>query len=144
MADGKFCNDRETQSGDTWVTDPGSNTFYYAGYKRRNGNLTLSCLDKDIYIVKIATITLDEVLMAGSGKYSTDNTNYYLCNGLAYWTMTPYSASSSANMFYVRASGSIMGNAITGSRSGRPVINLKSDVTFSSGNGTQSNPYVVS
>lgn len=60
--------------------------------------------------------------------------------------MTPrywyYMASKfNAQMFLV---GSTITNGNTNVSYGlRPVINLRSDVTFSSGNGTLTNPYVV-
>ena len=47
-------------------------------------------------------------------------------------------------MFFVHASGTIDSGWITNANIYLlPVINLRSDVTFSGGNGTQSNPYVV-
>lgn len=52
-----------------------------------------------------------------------------------------------AQLFYVADDGQIIycGTDVNTESLGlRPVINLKADVTFSGGNGTQSNPYMVS
>ena len=51
----------------------------------------------------------------------------------------------SAIVFLVRYDGGLYSDPVHENyRSLRPVINLRSDVSFSGGNGTQSNPYMVS
>ena len=150
IADGKYCNDRNTASGYTWSSEP-SNEIYYAGHDRsraKNASSvtpTLSCHTGDVYTLKIGAITMDEVVMAG-GKWETANNSYYLYNGQNYWTMSPYLASSFpyARVFFVNGGGFLTNFDINSSTPGvRPVINLKSDITFNSGNGTLDNPYVV-
>ncbi len=147
IAEGKYCNDRNVQSGSTWASAP-SSTFYYAGYNRiKTGAPTLSCAALDTYSLKVGLITSDEVMYAG-GKFA-NNISYYLYNGQNYWTMSPYSwyaTNSYAHVFYVNSSGNL-GNGYVNytTRGVRPVINLKADTLFASGGtGTQSNPYVVS
>ena len=130
---------------------------------------TLSCSNGDIYSLKIGLITADEVEFAG-GKSATNNA-YYLYNGQKYWTMTPsylsYGSSWSgacggSGVFYVNANGSLSADRVdafsciydvysayetsASANTGyglRPVINLKSSVTFNGGDGTLNNPYVV-
>ncbi len=154
IADGKFCNDRSTST--SWESFP-RYTLYFGG-SSRNGvekvtriNPSLSCLNEDIYVLKVGAIIIDEVAMAGATKNSS-NGLYYLYNGQNYWTMSPalwWSSSEdgeSINVFNVMDSGIFGYSYIFGvaTTSGiRPVINLKSDITFSSGNGTLNNPYVV-
>ncbi len=151
IADGKYCNDRNTGSGYSWSSQP-SSTFYYAGYDRSGAKSassvspTLSCPSGDVYTLKVGAITMDEVVMAG-GKWGTANNAYYLYNGNYYWTMSPfYWYSPYACVFYVRSSGNLNNNNVHWTAPGvRPVINLKADTLFATGgNGTQSNPYVVS
>ncbi len=151
VADGKFCNDRNTGqpysgwSGYVTTWSATGTQFAYAGVDRlwNKYQPTLSCPSGDVYTLKVGAITADEVEFAG-GK-NENNPSYYLYNGQNYWTMSPYRwYSSNAQVFFVDAGG-YLGNAGVGySYAGlRPVINLKEDVTFSSGNGTLDNPYVV-
>jgi len=143
IADGKYCNDRNVQSGSSW-TATGS-AFYYAGYKRLHTDYapTLSCNSGDVYTLKVGLITADEAEFAGG--MNANNTSYYLYNGQNYWTMSPwYWNGSRANVIVVTASGYLNYTNVNNTWGLRPVINMKADVTFSSGIGTQTNPYVVS
>ena len=150
IADGKYCNDRNVQSGQSWASAP-SSTFYYAAYKRiyTDRAPSLSCASLDTYSLKVGLITADEVMYAGG--LNTNNTSYYLYNGQNYWTMSPgelyyYSSSGSlgARVFIVNLNGFLTDSSVNLTRGVRPVINLKADTLFASGGtGTQSNPYVV-
>ena len=137
--------------------------FLYTGYKRIYTDYapTLNCGSLDTYTLKVGLITADEVEFAG-GK-NADNKQYYLYNGQHYWTMSPYWSQSDGEivMFAVRGDnsgwyaggwtsviaiikGGIMGTyPVSSSFDIRPVINLRSDITISSGNGTLENPYIV-
>ncbi len=152
VVNGKFCNDRSEGSGYSWSSQPTS-TFNYFGYDRSGAKSassvtpTLSCPSGDVYTLKAGAITMDEVIMAG-GKWGTENSRYYLFNAHYYWAMTPYGTwangtSWDASEFYVNLSGSLNSASVSNPWGLRPVINLRSDVTFSDGNGTQSSPYVV-
>jgi len=84
--------------------------------------------------------------MYAGGKFA-NNTSYYLYNGQNYWTMSPsYWSGSIALVFCVNVNGYLDGWYVNNTAPGlRPVINLKADTQFQAGgNGTQSNPYVVS
>ena len=86
--------------------------------------------------------------MAG-GVYGSSNDSYYLYTGQNYWTMSPYFFNASggkswARVFSVYSGGDLNFNFVNNTWSVRPVINLRSDVTISSGDGTSSNPYVIS
>ena len=142
VADGKYCNDRNVENGQSWSSAP-SSTMFYTPLTRRDSNLpTYNCTSLDIYILKTGLITVDEVMYAG-GR-GTDNMQYYLYNGQNYWTMSPSHWYDDVNMSYVTSSG-FLSNWYAYSVFGiRPVINLKADVVFKSGGtGTQNNPYVV-
>ena len=86
---------------------------------------------------------MDEVWYAGG--YQTTNTSYYLYTGQHYWTMSPrnYSANT-PYMLSIATNGNIGGVAVDKDLGVRPVINLLSDVTIKSGNGTSSTPYEIS
>ena len=144
IADGKYCNDRNVQSGSSWSATGSS--FNYAGYKRLYTDYapTLACNSGDVYTLKVGLITADEVEFAG-GK-NEGNTSYYLYNGQNYWTMSPvrWNGGGYAVVFFVNVYGTISDLNVSGTHGLRPVINLKSDTQFQEGgNGTINNPYVV-
>ena len=144
IADGKYCNDRNTASGESWSSAP-VRGLHYAGYERlnKNKNPTLSCGNsEDIYTLKAGLITVDEAAMAGA-VYNIANSNYYLYTGQYYWTMSPWGFDgNNANVFYVGLNGSLGSVNVASNFAVRPVINLKADTVFT-GEGTLNNPYVV-
>ncbi len=142
-----FCNDRNIASGYNWVAS--GTTFDYAAKERlyTNKTPTLKCSNTiDLYTTKVGLITADEVSMAG-GVYTTRNNDYYLYIDRSYWTITPayfYSIMGRPSVFTVDQTGFLTYPDVSLSCGVRPVINLRADVTISSGNGTMNNPYVVS
>ena len=171
LADSGFCGNRKTLSSSNAVGF-GKIATYYNGYgKVLNNKPDLKCSSQnDLYTLNssssgnkalkysIATITSDELLLAGSGggvfdgswNY-TENSNNYLNIGAIYWTMTPagiyipYDSSSDVNRCHIlvsTAGGKIDDVAVTDPIALRPVINLKSDA-IKYGTGTSSNPYRV-
>ncbi len=143
---GKFCNDRDTQNNETWRAT--GNPQNYAANQRLSiepKTPRLSCSIGDIYQLSVGMITADEVQFAGaSGEIA--NISYYLYNGKYNWTMTPRYWGGNAYMFRLEADGSLNHTSTSGigSIGVRPVINLRSDVTFNAGSdGTQNNPYIV-
>ena len=147
IADGKYCNDRNVESGSIWASTPNS-TLYYASRKRLYKNYVplFSCSSDDILNVKVGLITADEIVYAGG--INRENFLYYLYNDQDYWTMTSYymwvdGSPSQACMFIVTSSGSLIGGyGVQGLIGVRPVINLYSNVKFS-GSGTIEDPYIV-
>ncbi len=90
--------------------------------------------------VKVGLITIDEYNLAGGE-------NSYLNIGQVQWTMTPYSSSDAWRVFI---SGSASNYPVYNTYGLRAVINVNSDVTITSGNGTlgatwssQSAPYIL-
>ena len=140
-----FCNDRTPSSG----SGIGATATDYAAYNRLYTNKapTLKCTDtKDRFATTIGLITADEVAYAGGVNFS-NNSGYYLYTGQYYWTMSPSSfnsGNSRAYVFYVNTGGSLGPDIVGWVAPGiRPVINLKADTQFTSGNGTSFNPYTV-
>ena len=141
-----FCSDRNTTNG-TWSATP-SSTINYLAQERLNYNKkpSVNCSSEDILEIPIGLITADEASFAG-GVLSVDNSNYYLNVGYDYWTMTPrlYSYGNQFAFEYILSStGGISSDLIQYSLGIRPVINLRADVTVSSGNGTSTQPFVIS
>ena len=152
-----FCNDRTPHNGDGL----GTNTTYYAANIRLINNKTPSfkCTNNnDLFTVNssnkgnkslqypIGLITADEVAYAG-GVSEINNNSYYLHTTQDYWTMTPfwYGSWEGAGVFAVYSSGDLSKSIVDSTTLGvRPVVNLKADTQFSVGDGTASNPFVVS
>ncbi len=150
-----FCGDRTPYSG-TGIGS-GTNLTYYEAYNRlyTNKEPTYSCSNNnDLYTASssnkgnkaltypVGLITADEVAYAG-GVYGSNNINFYLYSEPAYWTMTPSNCMITSSVFYVTSYGNINPSTVNTSYILRPVINLKADVTISSGNGTSTQPFVI-
>ena len=156
ISDTLFCNDRSLFSG----TGIGTNYTKYAAYNRLiNNNLPiLTCTNKNDRFTTndtsigngnlsnpIGLITADEAIMGGFIYNGTSmaSQSYLNSDYTYYWTMTP-SGGYFADEFATKYSS--LSTMYTGFTSDgvRPVINLKSDIIPSSGNGTTSSPYKVS
>ena len=147
-----FCNDRTPSSG----TGTGTTKAFYAAYNRLDTNKkpSFKCTNSsDLFTIRssnkgnkalqypIGLITADEVAYAG-GVDGRSNTSYYLYADQDYWTMSPRSFDNSGAYMF-RAGSGISNTTVNRAYGVRPVINLKADVTISSGDGTASNPYVI-
>ena len=155
-----FCGDRTPSTSSSSTNNQGgtgTTSTYYGGYIRliTNKQPTFECPDGDLYTTKgsedgnkaltypIGLITADEVAYAG-GVVGSSNSSYYLYTNSTYWTMSPYYSSGSAVVFGVDSDGDLGTWLVYITIGVRPVINLKSNIQFSEGNGTSTNPYVVS
>ena len=156
LADGMFCNDRSISNGSGYLVY--QNTQYSAFMRIFNSSIpSLKCAQaNDRFKVSnesakldypVALITADEVALAG-GVADKGNNKSYLYNGVTYWTMTHsyYDAFwTLQHMYTVESTGSIevRKSVFNNEIFIRPVINLKSDVKISSGDGTSIAPYIV-
>ncbi len=159
---GTFCNDRSLSTqegnGDGFSLMPST---YYGAYERNVDKkvANLICSNTaDLFSAKgsegkgnkklekpIGLITADEVALAG-GLYNIKNEKYYLKTGGYYWTMSPFdfwSQGASVYIGVVRGTGDIYDHRSGNNYGLRAVINLKSDVLLSGGNGTMDDPYTV-
>ena len=153
-----FCNDRTPSSGNGLSIS----STKYALYDRLTnvGKPTFKCSHQDdLFTVAtsnkgnkalqypIGLITGDEVWYAGGGAYNYTNNSYYLYTSSSYWTMSPSSFGSSyAYVFYVNHLGDFSAAIVDGTFGVgiRPVINLKSNVHISDGNGLADSPFLIS
>ena len=165
LADAGFCGDRSVapeaglwNSNDT-ALGYGTKITYYGASKRFEFAATpqFTCPQRnDLYTVNnskgnqalnypIGLITADEITYAG-GSYDISNNTYYLYIGVSYWSMSPwFCLPYYSNEVILGSSGSLFDTSITSSIGLRPVVNLKSTIEIiEGGNGTQSNPYVIS
>ena len=154
LADAGFCGDRSLSSGTgigTTATDYGAYNRLVNEYQpqfacpQNNDLYTTSSSNKGNKALDypIGLITADEVAYAG-GKYPSSNNSYYLYTGANYWTMSPgYFHGSDAREWRVYAYGRLSGYFVNNSLGSRPVINLKSGIEITSGDGTIGNEYII-
>ena len=159
---GDFGNYTYTELSTTEMLDKKitNQTFYYDSSVRLLGGATmepsLKCngtlMDKfhdntDMYV---STLTVDEVAYAGGRIYSwasSDDLSYYLVNDSlnTYYTITPMDDRA---VWYVESDGTIPDGDVYENEyineSFRPAVQLNIGTTISGGDGTQSNPYVIS
>ena len=145
-----FCSDRNMGSGYSWSSQP-SSTIYYAAYDRlvktsSNVNPSFKCSNSsDLLKIPIGLITADEVVMAGLA-WNANNSSNYLYTNQNYWTMSPSNAGSDgwAYVFYVLSNGRLNNTGVDWTGGGvRPVVNLKSSVQITGGNGTADLPFEI-
>lgn len=170
VADGIFCNDRTTTYTYPIHTN-GASQYMNSYFRNATGNArapiyTCPNMGRDAFTLKttdkvsgveplnignkllkypIGLITMDDAIFAG-GKYNTANTDYYLRIGVNTWTLTPYAffiSNFNANLWYLKDTGALNGGAPSTGYYVRPVINLKSDVVYVSGSGTETDPYII-
>ena len=154
-----YCNDRSISQLNGWNPNGGDTTKYlfFNADTRSSIDYTpsLMCsrtLDRftvssskgnGVLTYPVGLITNDELMYAGA-KYYTDNTTFYLNTNQSYWTISPgYFGGYNAFIIFVNANGTISGYNCNNSFGLRPVISLKSTDVVASGDGTQTNPYVI-
>ena len=163
-----YCNDREVGSGTYGTTGV---TFYYALYERINKykQPTFTCTNiNDKFTVDsstgngklkypIALLAGDEAMYAGivnlddnqlSNSYLNFNNNNQLSTGGNYWWTMSSSEFNGENPYVVYIPGNIdpgysVGNGVGRDMAVRPVISLKKDLLYKSGDGSASKPYEV-
>jgi len=151
IADGIFCNDRQTAEVTDSYTD-------FAGSQRKDASQpTLTCTNKnDRYTMNaqngngllknpVGLLTVDELLLAGADYY--DNNRIYVSGAYDQWTMSPsgYDSYGAHNfmLYYGNLSNYLYYSGYTTEFAEvLPVINLKADVEFT-GNGSYETPYEI-
>ena len=158
IADAGFCGDRNpTDSTGIGTTDTVYGVFvrlsksYAPQYKCPQNNdlytTTTSTKGNKALTYPIGLITADEVAYAG-GTYNKTNESYYLMNGNNFWTISPctsaFKALTLTSVWGVTNKGSVnITFDVRNNYAVQPVINLKSTVGITNGDGTSSNPYVI-
>ena len=170
VSDTMFCNDRSIPgnavtgwSGDTGLGYGANVTAYGATARTRVWNgvasaPTFNCAQKnDAFTVNdtskgngaltypVGLITTDEIVAAGSGKYNTANTSYYLYRGASYWywSLSPCNFYNGyARVFIVSTTGNLFNTNVDVGGAVAPVINLSAEyVKTMRGIGTMTDPY---
>ena len=150
-----YCNDRSIGFGSGYLI---SQNTAYGAYERLYSNSlpSLKCIqDTDKFSITnenakldypISLITADEIAYAG-GVTDKENKKFYLYNGKNSYTISPSYFDSYwtlSHMFTLDLNGGLdIRKNLSNVYLIRPVINLKSDVTISSGDGTADAPYKI-
>ena len=155
-----YCNDRKAPS-----YSANSSFDYYINTRLTAGNPTYNCEDtKDAFSVSnaeakltypIGLMTADEITYAG-GYFSPNVSAWYYLNtagdsitgGTSWWLLSPAAwLDMETNIFTISYDTdypcSLMIHSSRIERSVRPVISIKSDVLYSSGDGSPENPYEI-
>ena len=162
--DAVYCVDSDLYSSDT-VFDTSQYGFGFIGSYRLNKQPTYNCTNmNDAFSVNntsakltypVGLITVDEANFIGLAKGKknesvwllTNSNNDILKNNDGFLTLTPYSYTEGEFWFYgIESTGDIFcvrSKLGTNSPVIRPVISLKSNVLWSSGDGSASNPYEI-
>jgi len=172
--DAIFCNDRSTpgSSATGWSSDTGlgygNNATGYGAIAREGFSGTTNyespkptfvCpQENDKFTVSaenggngnstypVGLITADEIVAAGSGKYNTANSSYYLNKGSWYWSFSPryVYTSSVVSVFIVNSGGYLSGYGVDRSGAVAPVINLDAEyINQLQGDGTLNSPFYL-
>ncbi len=158
---GRFCSDSSGLKEETDYGFPDMGEFkLFASYDRlgqsmtnytKNNEPSFICPSTNesyggSYRLKAGLITADELVYAGESLGVTGNS--YLnpdANGDMnyYWTMTPAGFDSGGAYVGIEYDG-LCNDNVDSDSAVRPVINVTTDNGFTSGDGTASNPYVIS
>lgn len=155
LEDEIYCNNRTITEYGGWSNKGNISGYTYFGNALTNTDYHLDCPNiADSFTVSstrgngknfypIGLITRNEAALAGSTN--SENTNYYLYNGVSSFTMTPYRFTNGfADFAVISATGNI--ESFKGSDSTlylRPVITLNKDVRISKGTGLTTDPFVI-
>ena len=151
---GRFCSDSSGYNYDetAWTNVYASyDRLEQAGYNFAKDNApTLKCPATTesyggSYRLKAVLITADELVLAGESINVSAN-SYLIQSGVSnhILTMSP-GGYSSMNFIFAYNFSDLGYNAVArNAYSVRPVINVKVDIGFTSGDGTSTNPYVIS
>ena len=135
-----YCEQAKAKPDDSY-TSGNANMTVYSSYTpdfkcSSDGN------GKGLVNANVGLLNYDEAVYAG-GYYGQSNSNYYLYNNIAFWTMSPFGFSShSSYVCRVRTTGDIEYESAASTNRLRPVLNLDAD-TLVTGDGTSENPFVV-
>ena len=144
IANGNYYCEQSKVKASSNYTSGSTNSVTYNSYKP-NFKCKIDANGKGIVNSSIGLLTYDEIIHAG-GYYGKLNSNYYLYNLLFnWWTMSPVGFNNSNNyafIWHIATTGQVSDSTVDYSDVLRPVLNMSIN-TLVSGNGTNSNPYIV-
>ena len=148
LEDTVFCNDRSmsNESSNGWNPIGGS-TSTSLQFKNYNANQSLVCANEtDRFSMSnpkaklkypIGLLSLPELSLSGYGS------SHYYNNGQYVWLASPFSFISNDAYVGLADSGGLAGSDMVDSRGVRPSVSIQPGTSFSSGDGSFTNPFVI-
>jgi len=128
-----YCNDTVTRTS-TWT---GKVALMYPSdylYATSGGNTTN----------RVACLNTSQGVWNNTAYVDCKNNDWIYNSSIYQWTLSPFSHSTDAgDVFLVYNSGNVLFYNANYTDSVRPVVFLKSSVSFTGGEGTQDNPYIL-
>ena len=146
LEDTVFCNDRRISDLGGWNPNGGSVGKYINFYSTTGDLSCINNTDRFSTLNNSAKLTYP-IGLASDSEMTLINNNLARKTGALYWLGTPDSFDNNDGVnerivYYVSGRiTALSGNSVLGVR---PVISLKPDTEYSSGDGSKNNPYVVS
>lgn len=161
VKDAIYCTNRKPTNGTVDNTGYGNITTYYnmnnTGYSpstayrceqeqdRLSLSISLGGTNEAYNSLKypVGLLTTMDAVYAG-GVFSSVNDSYYLNMGRNYWTMSPYSFSTTASEAVISSNGSIGYAGVTSESAYLyPVISIDGGTLVTTGRGTKAAPYIL-
>ena len=148
LEDTVFCNDRSmsNESSNGWNPIGGS-TSTSLQFKNYNANQSLVCANEtDRFSMSnpkaklkypIGLLSLPELSLSGYGS------SHYYNNGQYVWLASPFSFISNDAYVGLADSGGLAGSDVVDSGGVRPSVSIQPGTSFSSGDGSFTNPFVI-
>ena len=148
LEDTVFCNDRSmsNESSNGWNPIGGS-TSTSLQFKNYNANQSLVCANEtDRFSMSnpkaklkypIGLLSLPELSLSGYGS------SHYYNNGQYVWLASPFSFISNDAYVGLADSGGLTGSDVVDSGGVRPSVSIQPGTSFSSGDGSFTNPFVI-
>ena len=148
LEDTVFCNDRSmsNESSNGWNPIGGS-TSTSLQFKNYNANQSLVCANEtDRFSMSnpkaklkypIGLLSLPELSLSGYGS------SHYYNNGQYVWLASPFSFISNDAYVGLADSGGLAGSDMVDSGGVRPSVSIQPGTSFSSGDGSFTNPFVI-
>ncbi len=151
IEDTVYCNARNITSvgafnKDGGSTDPGST--HYLQLKNYNLSNSLVCpnnTDQFAISNNKARLTFPVALLQDEERVNID-TNSLMATGTCWWSLSPtYFNANNAGVRNISADGSNLGDVdyVNNTQGTRPSISLKNGITISSGDGSETSPWIV-
>ena len=148
LEDTVFCNDRSmsNESSNGWNPIGGS-TSTSLQFKNYNANQSLVCANEtDRFSMSnpkaklkypIGLLSLPELSLSGYGS------SHYYNNGQYVWLASPFSFINNDAYVGLADSGGLAGSDVVDSGGVRPSVSIQPGTSFSSGDGSFTNPFVI-
>ena len=149
LEDTVFCNDRSmnNESSNGWNPNGGSTSTILEFKNYNTNNQSLVCTNEtDRFSMSnpkaklkypIGLLSLPELKLAGYGS------SHYYNNGQEVWLASPFSFISNDACVGLADSGGLAGSDVVDSGGVRPSVSIQPGTSFSSGDGSFTNPFVI-